>query len=236
MSKLIIMLIYYTIAMLQIKLLIVSTKRPALVGIELATNVLVLNQKPILLIPLKPTSTTTIALIVARYLPLMLTAIQRISVAVLMYALLADNNLNSVQRLYSRTSKNAYYLNRQTYTQSYRLLFYLSILVALRKSTNLAIVISTTENTSYISLSIRIVGSQATPASDTLSSILKCVCRLRTRRGFLSNLTLNIKELRQKIYGPYLIRQRITQKLVDSLTRLYDLYYRYVVPLPTILV
>lgn len=217
MSKSITILIFYTIAILQIKLLTVGTRMLALVEIVLAINVLVLSLKLIPLTLPKPIAIVTIALTVARCLHSMLTIIQTIYDAVLVYALLVDSNLNSALRLYSRTSKNDYCLNRQNLILFYPLPFPLSTYRALQKLTNLATGMLTIENIYCTCLNIRIGGSRVTSASAILYSILKYVYKLRTYRGFSLSLTLNTKVLYQKIYEPPLIYQ-IIPKLVDSLT------------------
>lgn len=235
MSKSITILIFYTIAMLQIKLLTVGTRMLALAEIVLAINVLALSLKLIPLTPLKPIAIVTIALIVARCLHSMLTVIQTIYDAVLVHALLVDSNLNSALRLYSRTSKNDYCLNRQNLILFYPLPFPLSTRGASQKSTNLATGMSTIENTCCTCLNIRIAGSRVTPASAMLHLTLKYVCKPRTYRGFSLSSTLNTKALHQKIYEPPLIHQ-IIPKLVDSLTQLYDRHPYYVGHLPIVLV
>lgn len=223
--------------MLSIKSLIGNIRKPALVGTPLVINDYELNQKLILLIPLKSTIAITIitALIVAQCLPSTLTAIQIISDAASVYALLVDTNLNSVQHLRSQTSKNDYCLNRQNLILFYRLPFYPSTYVALQKLTNLATGILPTESIYYTCLNIKIADSRAIPDSATLSLILRYEYKLRTRPGFLLSLILNTKVLLQKIYAPLLI-YLIIPRLVDSLTRLYDQYRYSVVPLPIILV
>lgn len=235
MSKSITILIFYIIVMLQIKLLTVGTRILALVEIVLAINVLVLSLKLIPLTLPKPIAIVTIALIVARCLYSILTVIQTIYDAVLVYALLVDSNLNSALRLYSRTSKNDYCLNRQNLILFYPLPFLLSTYRASQKLTNLATGMLTIENICCTCLNIRIGSSRVTPASAILHLILKYVYKLRTYRGFSLSLTLNTKALYQKIYEPPLIYQ-IIPKLVDSLTQLYDRYPYYVGHLPIVLV
>lgn len=235
MSKSITILIFYIIVMLQIKLLTVGTRILALAEIVLAINVLVLSLKLIPLTLPKPIAIVTIALIVARCLYSILTVIQTIYDAVLVYALLVDSNLNSALRLYSRTSKNDYCLNRQNLILFYPLPFPLSTYRASQKLTNLATGMLTTENICCTCLNIRIGSSRVTPASAILHLILKYVYKLRTYRGFSLSLTLNTKALYQKIYEPPLIYQ-IIPKLVDSLTQLYDRYPYYVGHLPIVLV
>lgn len=173
MSKSTIRLIFYTIAMLLIQLTIVNIRIPARVGTLLAINALVLSRKPILLTLLKPTRIVTIALTVAQCLPSILIAIQTTCAAVSVPALLVDSNPSSVQRLYSRMSRNDYCLNRQNLTLFYRLPFYLSTRVGLQKSINPGTGMSTIESMPYTFLNTRIADSQATLASAILFSILR---------------------------------------------------------------
>lgn len=77
----------------------------------------------------------------------------------------------------------------------YRLPFYYSTCVALRKSINLETGILTIESMPYTFLNIRIADSQATLASATLFSTLKCVYKPRILLGSLSSLIYNTKLL-----------------------------------------
>lgn len=137
----------------------------------------------------------TTTLTVAQSLPSILTAIWMISDGVLGPVLSVDSSLNSVQRLYSRMLKNDHCLNRFNLMLFYRLPFYHSTRVALRKSINLETGMSTIESMPYTFLNIRMADSQATLAGATLFLTLKYVCKPRILLGSLSSLILNTKLL-----------------------------------------
>lgn len=235
MSKSTIRLIFYIIAILLIQLTIVNIRIPARAGTLLAINALALSRKPILLTLLKPTQIVTIALTVAQCLPSMLIAIQTTCAAVSVPALLVDSNPSSVQRLYSRMSRNDYCLNRQNLTLFYRLPFYLSTRVGLQKSINPRTGMSTIESIPCTFLNTRIADSQATLASATLFSTLRYVCKLRIHLGSLSSLIYSTKLLLWRISEP-LLTYLITPRPVGSLTRLLAPYYHSEVYLPIVLV
>lgn len=156
----------------------------------LVINALVLNQKLILPIPLRPmlplcppiTITTTIGLTVVLSQLQTQTIIQTIYTArlALVNALLVADSPNNAQYLLGQTQKSDYCPSRSSYKQSCYLLFYLYTYEALQRLTNPETATLVTTNISCTCLSIKTVDLLVIPASATQYSTPRYVFKLRT--------------------------------------------------------